>query len=325
MREITYLQAIREALLEEMKRDERVILLGEDIGKYGGAFTCTKGLFEIFGPKRVIDTPISEDGFVGAAVGAAIAGLKPVVEIMFAGFLPLCMNQIINHAAVFHYISGGQIKVPIVIRTPVCLGMGAGAQHATSPIAWFMHVPGLKVAVPSTPYDVKGLLKQAIRCEDPVVFFEHMQLYRKWNRGFVPDEDYIIPFGQADKKREGNDITIIGISLMVHKALEAARELAKEGISVEVIDPRTLVPLDKETIIKSVKKTGRVVIAETDNKTCGVGAELSSIITEEAFESLEKPVKRLAAVDVPPPVSLALEKHLYPSTKDIINAIKELL
>jgi pyruvate/2-oxoglutarate/acetoin dehydrogenase E1 component len=325
VRELTYLHAIREAILEEMQRDERVIVMGEDVGRYGGGFTCTKGLFEAFGPERVRDTPISEDGFVGVAVGAAIAGLKPVVEVMFAGFMPLCMNQIINHASIFRYVSGGQLKVPIVIRTPVCLGMGAGAQHSLSPIAWFVHTPGLKVMAPSTPYDVKGLLKSAIRGEDPVISFEHVQLYRKWNKGPVPEEEYLIPLGKADIKREGDDVTIIAISLMVHKALEAANELAKNGISAEVIDPRTLAPLDKQTIVNSVKKTGRAVIVETDTKTCGIGAELAAIIVEEAFDRLDAPIKRIATPDIPVPVSVELEKHMYPSSEDIARAAMEII
>jgi len=324
MREISYRDALREALREEMQRDPTVFLLGEDIGRYwGGAFKVTKGLAEEFGDERVRDTPISESAIVGAAVGAAITGMRPVAEIMFGDLTTLAMDQIVNQAAKIRYMFGGQAKVPLVIRTPFGGGVNIAAHHSQCLEAWFMHVPGLQVAVPSTPYDAKGLLKTAIRNDNPVIFCEHKLLYPI--TGPVPDEEYTLPFGVADIKREGNDVTVVATLYMVHKALKAAEELEKDGISVEIVDPRTLVPLDKETIINSVKKTGRVVIVTEDCKTAGVSAEIAAVIAEEALDYLDAPIKRVANPDVPIPFSPPLESFVIPDEKRIIEAVKEVV
>ena len=324
MREISYRDALREALREEMRRDPTVFLLGEDIGRYwGGAFKVTKGLAEEFGDERVRDTPISESAIVGAAVGAAITGMRPVAEIMFGDLTTLAMDQIVNQAAKIRYMFGGQTKVPLVIRTPFGGGVNIAAHHSQCLEALFMHVPGLQVAVPSTPYDAKGLLKTAIRNDNPVIFCEHKLLYPI--TGPVPDEEYTLPFGVADIKREGNDVTVVATLYMVHKALKAAEELEKDGISVEIVDPRTLVPLDKETIINSVKKTGRVVIVTEDCKTAGVSAEIAAVIAEEALDYLDAPIKRVANPDVPIPFSPPLESFVIPDEKRIIEAVKEVV
>ena len=324
MREISYRDALREALREEMQRDPTVFLLGEDIGRYwGGAFKVTKGLAEEFGDERVRDTPISESVIVGAAVGAAITGMRPVAEIMFGDLTTLAMDQIVNQAAKIRYMFGGQAKAPLVIRTPFGGGVNIAAHHSQCLEALFMHVPGLQVAVPSTPYDAKGLLKTAIRNDNPVIFCEHKLLYPI--TGPVPDEEYTLPFGVADIKREGNDVTIVATLYMVHKALKAAEELEKDGISVEIVDPRTLVPLDKETIINSVKKTGRVVIVTEDCKTAGVSAEIAAVIAEEALDYLDAPIKRVANPDVPIPFSPPLENFVIPDEKRIIEAVKEVV
>lgn len=324
MRKIAYREALKEALREEMRRDARVFLLGEDIGRYwGGAFKVTKGLAEEFGDERVIDTPISESAIVGAAVGAAITGMRPVAEIMFGDLTTLAMDQIANQAAKIRYMFGGQAKCPIVIRTPFGAGVNIAAHHSQSLEAWFMHVPGLYVAVPSTAYDAKGLLKTAIRGDNPVIFCEHKLLYPL--EGEVPEEEYTIPFGVADIKREGTDVTIVATLIMVHKALNAAEELAAEGISIEVIDPRTLTPLDKQTIIKSVKKTGRVVIVTEDCKTAGVSAEIAAVIAEEAIDYLDAPIKRIAEPDTPIPFSPSLEQFVIPDEKTIVKAVKEVV
>jgi len=324
MREISYRDALREALREEMQRDPTVFLLGEDIGRYwGGAFKVTKGLAEEFGDERVRDTPISESAIIGAAVGAAITGMRPVAEIMFGDLTTLAMDQIVNQAAKIRYMFGGQAKVPLVIRTPFGGGVNIAAHHSQCLEALFMHVPGLQVAVPSTPYDAKGLLKTAIRNDNPVIFCEHKLLYPI--TGPVPDEEYTLPFGVADIKREGNDVTVVATLYMVHKALKAAEELEKDGISVEIVDPRTLVPLDKETIINSVKKTGRVVIVTEDCKTAGVSAEIAAVIAEEALDYLDAPIKRVANPDVPIPFSPPLENFVIPDEKRIIEAVKEVV
>lgn len=324
MREISYRDALREALREEMFRDPRVFLIGEDIGRYwGGAFKVTKGLAEEFGDERVRDTPISENAIIGVAVGAAITGMRPVAEIMFGDLTALAMDQIANQAAKIRYMFGGQAKVPLVIRTPFGGGVNIAAHHSQSLEAWFMHVPGLQVVVASTSYDAKGLLKTAIRNDNPVIFCEHKLLYPL--TGPVPEEEYTIPFGVADIKREGTDVTVIATLYMVHKALSAAETLAKEGVSVEVVDPRTLVPLDKEKIIGSVKKTGRVVIVTEDCKTAGVSAELAALIAEEALDYLDAPIKRVTAFDVPVPFSPPLENFVIPDEKRIIKAIKEVI
>jgi len=324
MREITYAEAIREALRQEMRRDEGVFLIGEDIGIYGGAFGVTYGLLEEFGEERVRDTPISEQTIVGAATGAALTGMRPVAEIMFMDFIALAMEQLVNQAAKIHFMFGGKAKVPMVLRTPAGSGTGAAAQHSQSLEAWFVHVPGLKVVMPSTPYDAKGLLISAIRDDNPVIFVEHKLLYS--TKGPVPEEEYTIPLGVADVKREGSDVTVIATSIMVKRALAAAEKLAQDGIEVEVIDPRTLKPLDTETITHSVAKTGRALIVHEAPKTCGFGAEVSARITEgETFFYLEAPVKRLAGMDVPIPYNRNLERGVVPQEEDIIEAVHELI
>lgn len=323
MRKITYKEALREALREEMRRDPTVFLLGEDIGRHwGGAFKVTKGLAEEFGDERVRDTPISESAIIGAAVGAAITGTRPVAEIMFGDLTALAMDQIANQAAKIHYMFGGQVKVPLVIRTPFGAGVNIAAHHSQSLEAWFMHVPGLYVAVPSTPYDAKGLLKTAIRGSNPVFFCEHKLLYPMEDE--VPETEYTVPFGVADMKREGSDVTIVATLYMVHKALNAAKELEAEGISVEVVDPRTLAPLDKHTIIGSVKKTGRLVVVSEDCKTAGVSAEIAAVVAEEAIDYLDAPIKRVAEPDTPIPFSPPLEQYVIPNEKSIIKAVKEI-
>jgi len=324
LREITYRDALREALREEMLRDETVFVLGEDVGRYWkGAFKVTKGLAEEFGDERVRDTPISESAIIGVATGAAITGMRPVAEIMFGDLSTLAMDQIANQAAKLRYMFGGQIKVPLVIRMPFGAGVNIAAHHSQSLEAWFMHVPGLKVAVPSTPYDAKGLLKTAIRDDNPVMFFEHKLLYSV--KEPVPEEEYTVPLGVADVKREGKDVTIVATLYMVHKSLAAAEELSKQGISVEVVDPRTLVPLDKEAIVNSVKKTGRIVIVTEDCKTGGVSAEISAVVAEEAIDYLDAPVKRVAEPDTPIPFSPPLEKFVIPDENKIIGAVKEIV
>jgi pyruvate dehydrogenase E1 component beta subunit len=324
MRGITYRDALREALREEMLRDETVFLLGEDIGRYWhGAFKVTKGLAEEFGDDRVRDTPISESAIIGVATGAAITGMRPVAEIMFGDLSALAMDQIANQAAKLRYMFGGQAKVPLVIRMPFGAGVNIAAHHSQSLEAWFMHVPGLKIAMPSTPYDAKGLLKIAIRDDDPVMFFEHKLLYP--TEGSVPEEEYTIPFGVADVKRRGEDVTIVATLYMVHKALAAAEELDGQGIEAEVIDPRTLVPLDKQTILNSVKKTGRIVLVTEDCKTGGVSAEIAAVVAEEVLDYLDAPIKRVAEPDTPIPFSPPLEQFVIPNEKSIIKAVKEIV
>ena len=310
MAEITFSEAIRAALLEEMKRDPTVFLIGEDIAKHGGAFGVTRGLFNVFGPERVINTPISEAAIVGAAVGAALVGTRPVVEIMYMDFIPLAMSQIVNQMAKVRYMFGGKAKVPVVVRTPAGGGRGNAAQHMQSLEAWFVHVPGLKVVMPSTPYDAKGLLKTAIRSDDPVIFVENKLLYS--SKGKVPEEEYIIPMGMAEVKRKGKDVTVVATSRMVLLALAAAEALAGEGIEAEVIDPRTLVPLDIETILSSVEKTGHAVVVHEACERCGVGAEIVAQIQERAFDALDGPILRVANPNVPIPFSRNLEAASIP-------------
>jgi pyruvate dehydrogenase E1 component beta subunit len=320
VREITFLEALNEALRQEMERDPTVIIMGEDVGVYGGVFGVTKGLLEKFGFERVIDTPISEAGFIGATIGAAATGLRPVVELMFVDFFGVAMDQIYNQAAKMRYMFGGKIKVPITIRTTIGGGLSAAAQHSQVLYSIFAHVPGLKVVVPSTPYDAKGLLISSIRDDNPVMFFEHKLLYPI--KGPVPIEPYTIPLGKADIKREGTDVTIIGLALTIHQALEAADILAKEGVSAEVIDPRTIVPFDKEAILKSVRKTGRVVIVDEDYDRCGFASWVAAVIADEAFEYLDAPVKRVTTPNVPIPFSPPLEKHVLPNTEKIVKAVR---
>ncbi len=324
MSEITYVQAVSDALREEMQRDENVFLLGEDMGVYGGCFGVTKGFLKEFGEDRIMDTPIAEAGFTGVAVGAAIMGMRPVVEIMFSDFITLAADNLVNQAAKIRFMLGGQVKVPMVLRTPVGSGTGAAAQHSQSLEAWMVHIPGLKVVMPSTPYDAKGLLKASIRDDNPVIFFEHKLLYKM--KGEVPNQEYTIPIGKADIKRTGKDVTIITYSLMVHRALEAAEKLSRDGIDVEVVDLRSLYPMDKETIIDSVKKTGKVIIVHEAVKRCGVGAEIAAIISDsEAFFHLDAPIKRLAGMETPIPYSPALEKGVVPQVEDIVKTAKELM
>ena len=323
MREITYAEAINEALRESMKEDERVVLLGEDIGVYGGIFQVTKGLLDEFGPDRVIDTPISEAGFVGGSVGAALTGMRPVAEIMFIDFTTVCMDMIINQMAKMHYMFGGRGKVPMVLRVNIGAGRGAAAQHSQSFHAFFMHIPGLYVAAPSNPYDAKGLMIEAIRNDNPVVFVEHKKLYVE--KGDVPEESYAIPFGQADIKREGSDLTIVATHALVTRSLNAAEEAAKEGIDVEIVDPRTLVPLDRAAILESVKKTGRLLVADEGHKTCGLTAEVSAMVAEEAIYYLKAPVARVCSPDTPVPFSPPLEQAYIPDVKDLVPAIKRLM
>lgn len=324
MRKITYREALREALREEMRRDSSVFLLGEDIGKcWGGAFKVTDGLAEEFGDERVRDTPISESAIIGAGVGAAITGMRPVAEIMFGDLTALAMDQIANQAAKIRYMFGGQASCPLVIRTPFGAGVNIASHHSQSLEAWFMHVPGLQVAVPSTPYNAKGLLKTAIRGKNPVFFCEHKLLYPL--EGEVPEEEYTVPFGAAEIKKKGEDVTIVATMYMVHKAMTAAATLEKEGVNAEVIDPRTLTPLDKKTIVSSVKKTGRVVIVSEDCKTAGVSAEIASVLAEEALDYLDAPIRRVAGADTPIPFSPPLERYVIPDEKTIVKAVKEIV
>lgn len=323
MREIEYREAIREAIIEEMDRDRKVFLIGEDIGIYGGAFKAYKGLLDKYGPDRVINTPISEAAIIGAGIGAALTGYRPIVEIMFIDFATLAMDQIANQAAKIHFMSGGSLNVPLVIRTQGGVGKGLATQHSQSLEAWFYHIPGLKVVMPSTSYDVKGLLKTAVRDNSPVIFIEHKMIYPV--KSPVPDEEYTIPFGKADIKRKGEDITIFAYSNMVLRSLEAAEELEREGISCEVIDPRTLVPLDIDTVVNSVKKTGRLIIVSEACRRGSVASDISARITERAFDYLSAPVKIVAGLDTPIPYNSTLEQASIPQKADIIKAVKELL
>ncbi len=314
-------EAIRDALHEEMARDETVFVIGEDVIAHGGAYAVTRGIAERF-PERIRQTAISEAGIVGTALGAALCGMRPVAEMMYVDFVTCAMDEVVNQMAKVRYMFGGQTDVPIVLRLPSGSARLIAAQHSQSLEAWFMHVPGLQVAVPATPYDAKGLMKSALRGRDPVIFIEYKRMYTQ--RGEVPEEDYTIPFGQADVKREGHDVSIIATGPMVGKALEAAETLAQEGIEVEVVDPRTLVPLDKETIFASVEKTNRVIVADEEVRRGGSGAELASLIAEECFDALDAPVKRVAGANVPMPFSPELEKLVIPKPEDLISTVREL-
>ncbi len=323
-REISYAEAIREALREEMRADDRVVLFGEDIGVYGGAFGVTDGLLEEFGEERVRDTPISEAAITGCAIGGALTGLRPVVEIQFMDFITLCMEQLVLQAAKVRYMFGGTAAVPMVLRTPGGSGTGAAAQHSESLEAWFAHVPGLKVVTPSTPADANGLLRSAIRDDNPVIFVEHKLLYR--TKGPVPDAPYTVPLGVADVKREGTDATIIATGVMVPRALSAAGTLAEEGISTEVIDPRTLRPLDTETLVASARKTGRVVIVYEAVKTLGIGAEIAARIAEsDAWHHLVAPIIRLGGAECPIPYNRTLERAAVPQVEDIVAAVRRVV
>ncbi|MCS6846335.1 MAG: alpha-ketoacid dehydrogenase subunit beta [Anaerolineae bacterium] len=325
MRTLTYSEAINEALREEMARDPSVFIMGEDVGVMGGVFGVTQGLIQQFGEERVRDTPISETGIVGAALGAAMMGMRPVVEIMFGDFLGCAGDQIINQVAKARYMSGGKARVPLTIRVTTGAPGAAAAQHSQSPESWFMNIPGIKIVAPATPADAKGLLKSAIRGEDPVLFFEHKMLYAM--KGEIPEGDYVIEFGKANVLREGRDVTIIAIGGMVQHALAAADELAKglDAVSCEVIDPRTLVPLDVPALVASVKKTGRALIAHEAHKRGGPGAEIAAVLAEQALDYLDAPIQRVAAKNVPLPYAPALEQFVLPGKDDIVAAVKEVL
>jgi pyruvate/2-oxoglutarate/acetoin dehydrogenase E1 component len=321
-RELTIAEAIREALAEEMRRDSSVFIMGEDVAEAGTPFKVLSGLVTEFGVQRVIDTPISEPGFTGIAVGAAMTGMRPVVDIMFGDFITLIMDQMVNQAAKIHYMSGGRFKVPLVLRTTLGATRRSAAQHSQSLHALFSHIPGLKVVLPSTPYEAKGLMKTAIRDDNPVAFFEHKMMWR--NKGPVPASEYTIPFGVADIKRTGTDITLIATSSMVPVALAAADKLSQEGVSAEVIDPRTIFPLDKTTLIESAKKTGRALVIDEGYTRYGITAEIASVIAEGAFYYLDAPVMRLGAMDVPIPFSPVLEDLTVPTATTVAQAAKSL-
>ena len=341
MAKMTMAKAINSALREEMLRDETVFLIGQAIGKFGGTFTVTAGLLDEFGPKRVKDTPISEAAIVGAAVGAAMTGSRPVAEIMYADFITCCMDQVVNQAAKMRLMSGGKVMLPLVIRAAIGANTH-GAQHAQCPEAWFVHTPGLKVVIPSSPYDAKGLLKTAIRDNNPVLFFEHKYLYgarTSTTKGKplslydemvdtyseVPEEEYLIPFGQAAIKCQGEDITVVATSLMVQKSLKVSERLKEKGISIEIIDPRTLVPLDEETILTSVRKTGRLAIVSEDHLRCGIGSEIAAIIAEKGFDYLDIPIKRISSLDVPMPFAPKGEDYVVPNEERIYWELKEMM
>jgi pyruvate/2-oxoglutarate/acetoin dehydrogenase E1 component len=323
MHEIMIRDAIREAITEEMERDPSVFLMGIGAGVRGGVYQVLKGLFEKFGEKRIIDMPISESGFVGAAIGAALLGTRPVVDLAYNDFLPLVLDQIMNHAAKMRYMYGGKAKVPLVIRTFFGAGTNGGCSHSQSLEAMVVHCPGLKVVMPSTPADAKGLLKTAIRDDDPVIFFEHRLLYAM--KGEVPDGEYTIPLGQADVKREGRDVTVVATATMVYRALEAAAELSREGIEIEVIDPRSLLPFDHDSLLTSIRKTGRLLIVHEACKTGGIGAEIAAIAAKEAFGYLDAPIERVCAPDIPVPVSPPLEKKYIPKKEDIVNTVRRMV
>jgi len=316
------MEALRQALIIKMREDENVLILGEDVGAFGGCFGLTAGLFDEFGAKRVIDTPISEGAIVGCAIGAAATGLRPIAEIMMGDFVTVAMDMLVNQAAKLRYMSGGKMSIPLVVRLPGGGGMSAAAQHSQSLEAWLTHIPGLKVVYPSTPADAAGLLLTAIDDDNPVAFYEHKGLYAL--KGEVPDDIKPIPFGVADIKREGKDITIIATGKMVHEALSAAEQLSKDGIEAEVVDPRTLFPLDKETIFNSVKKTNKVLVVTEENKRGGYGGEISAMISEECFDNLDAPVVRIGALNTPIPFASCLENFVLPDSKDIVNGVKKL-
>lgn len=324
MKTMTYQEALRSAMDEALAKDENVFLMGEDIGKYGGCYGVTDGLVEKFGPERVMDTPISELAITGAAVGAAMQGKRPVVEIMYADFLTVCSDQIINQACKMRYILGKDVKVPLVVRTAYGGGGRYSFNHSQSPESWFLNAPGLTIMMPSTPADAKGMLLSAIHSNNPVLFFEQKHLY-KTLEGEVPEKAYEIPIGKGDIKREGKDVTVVATGWMVHKALEAAENLQKDGIEVEVVDPRTLKPLDEELILQSVRKTGRLLTVHEACLTGGFGAEVCAIVTEKAFDSLKKPVKRLAAPDSIIPFAPNLEDMYYPDTNQLEEAIRSMM
>jgi pyruvate dehydrogenase E1 component beta subunit len=323
MRTITYAQALAEAMAEEMRRDPSVMLWGIDIGPYGGAFGATRGLFEEFGPERVIDMPVSEAGYTGCGVGAAATGLRPVVELQFSDWITIASDQLINQASKMRYMFGGEISIPLVLRAPVGGYLSAAAQHSHMFESMFAFVAGLKVVLPATPYDAKGLLKSAIRDNNPVIFFEHKKLYEE--EGEVPEEEYTVPLGRADVKRPGSDVTLVTYSYMVGKSLSAAEQLAEEGIDVEVVDLRSIDPMDEETILESVRKTHRLVVVQETWRKCSVSSEVAAIAAEKALDYLDAPVLRVTAHDVPNPFAPVLEEYVLPSEAKIVAAIKQVL
>jgi len=319
---VTYAQAIGDAIKEEMRNDENVIVYGEDVAEMGNIFGITKGLLEEFGHDRVKNTPISETAIIGSSIGAAITGLRPCVELMYSDFTLVAFSELFHCVGKWRYMHGPEYKLPLVVRSAMGSSFGAGAEHSNCVESLFMHATGLTVVSPSTAYDAKGLLKSAIRSENPVLFFEHKQLYK--TKENIPDEEYTIPLGVADIKREGTDVTVIAVGLMVSKALQAADILAKKGINIEVIDPRTLVPFDKETVFESVRKTHRVVVVEESNKTAGIGAELAAMLQEEMYDELDGPIVRVAALDVPLPYNIELELYCVPDAQKIVSAVESL-
>ncbi len=320
---MTYREAVRQALREELLNDERVILIGEDIAEFGGTFKVSLGLLDEFGPRRIRNTPISETAILGAAIGAAATGLRPIVEIMYSDFFAVAMDQMVNQAAKMRYMFGGKISLPLTIRSTMGGRRSAAAQHSQCLEAWFMHIPGLKLALPSNPYDAKGLLKTAVRDPNPTIILENKMLYN--TKGEVPDEPYFVPWGQARVVREGKDVTVVALSDMVDFSMKAAEQLATEGISVEVIDPRTLVPLDIDTIVRSVQKTGRLVVAHEACVTGGVGAEIAMQVVYRAFDYLVAPIERVGAKDSPIPFSPILEREILPDDRDVIAAVQRTL
>lgn len=322
MRELSYAQAINESLKQNLERDERVFLMGEDVGKYGGVFQLTAGLLDKFGPERVIDTPISEAAFVGAGIGAAMTGMRPVVEIMFIDFATCAMDMIVNQMAKIHYMFGGKGKVPMVLHTFQGAGRSTAAQHSQSLHAFFVHIPGLIVVTPSTPYDVKGLMNTAILDDNPVIFIEHRKLFT--TKGDVPEEYYTIPFGKADVKRKGGDITIVASQAMVGRALNVAEEFAKDGIEIEIVDPRTLKPLDEKAILESVEKTGKLIVADEGYLACGMASEISAIVAEKAIQYLQAPILRVGPPETSIPFSPPLEKIYIPDEDNIIEAVNKM-
>jgi acetoin:2,6-dichlorophenolindophenol oxidoreductase subunit beta len=320
MREITIADAVREAIAEEMRRDPMVFVMGEEVGAAGGTFKSFDGLFTEFGPERVVDTPIAEEGYVGLGVGAAMTGMRPVIDLMFGDFATMAMDPIVNQAAKMYYMTGGQVTVPMVLHTTMGAGRRSAAQHSQSLQAWFAHVPGLKVVMPSTPYDTKGLLKSAIRYDGPVIFYDDKMTYKV--KGPVPEGEYLIPLGVADVKRVGSDVTVVATSSMVQVAMEAAGLLAGEGVSVEVVDPRTIQPLDMDTIIASVQKTHRAVVVDEGYRSFGVTAEIAAEIADKAFDYLDAPVKRYGAMDVPVPFSPALEDLTIPDVNGLVALVR---
>jgi acetoin:2,6-dichlorophenolindophenol oxidoreductase subunit beta len=322
-RELSLAQAVNEALAEELRRDPTVFVIGEDVAEAGTPFKVLAGLVEEFGSERVLDSPISEAGITGIGLGAAMTGMRPVVDIMFGDFMTLVMDQVANQAAKVHYMSGGRLKAPLTVRTTLGATRRSAAQHSQSLHAWVAHIPGLKVALPSTPYDAKGLLKSAIRDDGPVVVFEDKMMFA--TKGPVPEEEYTLPFGAADVKRAGDDVTLVATSSMVYVALDAAEELARAGVSAEVVDPRTLVPLDRETLVASARKTGRVIVVDEGHRSFGASAELAAVIGEEAFYHLDGPVLRAAAMDVPIPFSPTLEDETVPTAEGVFELAKSLV